>query len=69
NIPTPNDVPVLTLTYKNGFSIPISTPFKLEASATDADNDKLTYNWEQMDTGPTTPLGEPKNNSPLFRSF
>jgi subtilisin-like proprotein convertase family protein len=69
NIPTPNDVPELTLAYKNGFSIPISTPFKLEAAATDADNDKLTYNWEQMDSGPTTPLGEPKNNSPLFRSF
>lgn len=69
NIPTPNDVPVLTLPYKNGFSIPMSTPFKLEASATDANNDKLTYNWEQMDSGPTTPLGEPRNNSPLFRSF
>lgn len=69
NIPTPNEIPVLSLNYKNGFSIPISTPFKLTSNATDADKDKLTYNWEQMDSGPTTPLGEPKNNSPLFRSF
>lgn len=69
NIPTPNEVPVINVTYKNGFSIPISTPFKLTALATDADKDKLTYNWEQMDSGPTTPLGEPKSNSPLFRSF
>ncbi|NBU35945.1 MAG: T9SS C-terminal target domain-containing protein [Bacteroidetes bacterium] len=69
NIPTPNETPVINLNYKNGFSIPVSTPFKLTAMATDADKDKLTYNWEQMDSGPTTPLGEPKNNSPLFRSF
>ncbi|MBU6169334.1 MAG: T9SS type A sorting domain-containing protein [Bacteroidetes bacterium] len=69
NIPTPNNKPNLTLPYKNGFSIPVSTPFKLTATAVDTDKDKLTYNWEQMDSGPTTPLGEPKNNAPLFRSF
>jgi subtilisin-like proprotein convertase family protein len=69
NIPTPNTAPVLVLPYKNGFSIPFSTPFKLIAGASDANKDKVTFNWEQIDSGPTTPLGEPKNNAPLFRSF
>jgi len=68
-VPTSNRPPNLQLTYRNGFTIPRSTPFRLEAEGSDADGDRLTYTWEQLDAGPTAPLGEPRSNSPLFRSF
>lgn len=68
-VPTTNNAPVINWPYTNGFFIPISTPFHLEASATDVDGDLMTYSWEQMDTGPLTDLGSPTGNSPLFRVF
>ncbi|MEM9930575.1 MAG: proprotein convertase P-domain-containing protein, partial [Bacteroidota bacterium] len=37
--------------------------------ATDANDDELTYIWEQFDRGPATPLGSPTDNAPLFRTF
>ena len=44
----------------SNYTIPITTPFKLTGSATDADGDSLTYNWEQddsaQDTGATLAL-------------
>ncbi len=40
------------------YTIPQGTPFRLNASATDANGDALTYFWEQLDPG-----------TPLFRSF
>lgn len=57
-----------------GFSIPISTPFELEASGFDADGDDLTYNWEQFNTGPATAAGDnnltnPSGTAPIFRSW
>lgn len=64
-----NNEPEIVWPYEDGFFIPISTPFELEASATDADDDNLIYNWEQYDLGPSSSLGNPFADSPLFRSY
>lgn len=58
---------VASLTDK---SIPHSTPFVLDAIATDADGDVLTYNWEQMDNevGSMPPQGT-NTQGPMFRSL
>jgi len=52
-----------------GFTIPISTPFQLNGSATDPDGDNLTYSWEQFDLGPAGEPNSPEGNAPLFRTF
>ena len=67
-----NSLPVITpqpniLSY----SIPIGTPFYLEATATDADeDDSLTYLWEQNDDGVVTSDNFGPNNASgaAFRS-
>jgi subtilisin-like proprotein convertase family protein len=64
-----NFVPVIDMPYENGFFIPKSTPFFLTASATDENNDPMTYTWEQFDNLPSVPLGSPVGNCPLFRSY
>lgn len=52
------------------YTIPKSTPFVLTGSATDVNNDPLTYSWEEINVG-----GEhgdwnaPKGDAPIFRSF
>ncbi len=61
-----NTDPIASVDYENGFSIPIKTPFVLEGSAYDCEDDNLTYSWEQMNTGPPAIPGEPIENSPLF---
>lgn len=66
---TGNTPPVVTVPPR-GFSIPISTPFSLTGSATDAETPgSLTYCWEEFDLGaagaPTAPVGQ----APIFRSF
>ena len=68
SIATENHQPVINLPYEDGFWIPLSTPFELDAPAEDIDGDVLTYCWEQYDLGPNVNLGEPILNSPLFRS-
>ncbi|MBZ0204579.1 MAG: T9SS type A sorting domain-containing protein [Ignavibacteria bacterium] len=52
-----------------GFTIPISTYFSLTGSATDPNNDPMTYSWEEMDTGPQGNPSNPSGNAPLFRPF
>ncbi len=68
-IPVSNNLPELSLSYGNGFYIPISTPFELTAEATDEDNDDLTYCWEQYNAGPISDLGSPTGNAASFRSW
>ena len=68
---TGNTAPVVTAPA-SGKTLPIGTPFKLTATATDAENDLLTYMWEEMDLGPTVAPNDPQvagQNVPLFRSF
>ncbi len=67
--PAKNIAPVVKVGLGNGLYIPVNTPFELQAEANDADGDKLTYGWEQINLGPSTPLGSPSGNSPLFRSY
>ncbi|MGV8945360.1 MAG: reprolysin-like metallopeptidase, partial [Lutibacter sp.] len=65
---TGNRVPVVN--SLPNYTIPISTPFILNATATDADGDNLTYTWEQLDTESTTyPLVSTAKGGPAFRSI
>ena len=68
-IPTDNNMPTINLAYEDGFQIPISTPFELEAEGGDPDNDEITYCWEQFDLGPMSSIGNPILTAPLFRSY
>jgi hypothetical protein len=70
-----NAIPQIQLT-KNAYTIPAATPFVLSGSATDANNDLLTYTWEQFDNGGTlgatnslAELNSDNGSNPLFRSF
>ncbi|MBT8131538.1 MAG: hypothetical protein KJO35_04655 [Gammaproteobacteria bacterium] len=51
------------------FSIPKSTPFKLTATGGDADNDSVTYAWEQYNLGPAGSNATDTGSGPLFRAF
>ena len=72
NLPVVNANPCMAI-----YNIPRNTPFFLKAEGSDADNDPLTFNWEQIDEdGPGTPtqgfIGSAAANStiaPLFRSY
>jgi hypothetical protein len=53
------------------YTIPKGTPFMLTGSATDANGDTLTYDWEQMNSGTsnTSVPNATKTSGPNFRSY
>lgn len=67
--PTGNSPPVITLEGA-AYTVPPRTPLALAASATDPDDDALTYTWEQYNAGVLRALAaEPKTGGALFRSW
>ena len=68
---TANNAPVIGAA--SNYTIPISTPFALTGSATDAKSDALTYCWEQNDnstTSGTSSVASPtKATGPNWLSF
>ena len=69
----PDTAPVVATAA--GYTIPVRTPFALTGSATDGENDTITYMWEQTDRGATGTangtglISNTKLNGPLFRQF
>jgi hypothetical protein len=66
-----NEAPVIQAVPN--YNIPKNTPFKLEAVATDANTDVLSYSWDQIDNDvvPNVPM-PPESTStsgPSFRTF
>ncbi len=65
---TGNDAPILP--EIDDYTIPIATPFVLEATASDINDDQLTYTWEQLDIESTSyPLVSTATQGPAFRSL
>ncbi|MBL7827911.1 MAG: T9SS type A sorting domain-containing protein [Saprospiraceae bacterium] len=69
DLPTSNTTPEVSVPYPSTVYIPISTPFELTGSATDLEDSNLTYTWDQIDLGPTVPLGMPQLTAPIFRFY
>ncbi len=69
---TGNTAPIVTSVGGTSFNIPKQTPFALTASATDIDNDSITYDWQEYDLGPSTtsvPNTDTDAARPIFRPY
>ncbi|MFN8274860.1 MAG: GEVED domain-containing protein [Flavobacteriaceae bacterium] len=68
NTATGNSIP--TANAGLDYTVPKSTPFMLTGTATDANGDVLTYDWEQMDSQTTsTAPSATKTSGVNFRSY
>lgn len=66
--PTSNTAPAIVSVAASAW-VPGGTPFELDAEVTDAEDDMLTYNWEQMDTEISVqPPSPTSDGGPNFRS-
>ena len=52
----------------NDYTIPAGTPFILQGSANDPENDFLSYSWQQIDTGSSSAVNYDTGNNALFRA-
>ncbi len=64
--PTGVVIPVVH-SQAGGFTIPIGTPFTLNATA--VTNGTPTFCWEESDLGPAGHPDSPSGNAPIFRTF
>jgi hypothetical protein len=72
NAATGNTAPAVASVGGNSFNVPKQTPFALTAAATDADQDAVTYDWQEYDLGATTtaaPNTDADGARPIFRPY
>jgi len=62
-----NSIPVVDA--GSNHTIPARTPFLLSGKATDADNDPLTYAWDQMDSGSASAADIDTGDNAIIRSY
>ena len=69
-INTGNNPPRFTNNVIYGANIPMNTPFQIRGvTATDDDNDPVTFSWEEVDRGPSSTWNSAlTNGAPAFRS-
>jgi hypothetical protein len=69
---TGNNLPAVPTTSATSYNVPKQTPFSLSATTTDADNDALTYDWQEYDLGASTtavPNTDSTGVRPIFRPY
>lgn len=51
------------------YTLPAGTPFTLQGIVSDPENDRLSYSWQQVDAGSSTPVDHDIGNNALFRVY
>jgi len=72
NTPNDNQPPAIDMgSLNDGYTIPARTPFVLNGSAIDPnEDDSVTYSWEEWDLGAAAPLTAGDNGAaPIFRAW